>query len=216
MAQKPEPDQRLERRSPRQARAQHKVALMFEAAIALLEQGDVDALTTNAVAARAGVSIGTLYQYFQDKEALLDALAERELAALSQQVLQALQEPPKFPGDRIRRVMQAVLGSCNGSRKAHRHLLQRALTQPTSGQLSPLYAHLQTAFASDGVPSFGEAPLKLSPAQAFVLTHALAGVLRTLAASTEPPPLQEVEDALVLLAMGFLGATRRAAQAGGG
>ena len=56
--------QALARRAPRQPRAFEKIGLMFEAAIRILEDEGLDALTTNHVAARAGVSIGTLYQYF--------------------------------------------------------------------------------------------------------------------------------------------------------
>lgn len=211
MTPKPQSDQASARRSPRQARSQHKVGLMLEAALQLLASGDVDSLTTNAVAAKAGVSVGTLYQYFQDKHALLDALAERELAAMSEQALQALQASPTVPGERIRRVVRASLGTYGGNSRVHRRLIEHALTHTGGERLSPLYAHLRQAFVSEGVAVPGEAPLRLSEAQAFVLTHALAGVLRTLAASDAPPPLGEVEDALVMLALSFVGSARRAA-----
>ena len=58
----------------RQARAAETVAAILEATAQILEAGGLPALTTNAVAARAGVSIGTLYQYFDDKNAILLAL----------------------------------------------------------------------------------------------------------------------------------------------
>ena len=74
MTQKLADDFVLERRKPRQARSQHKVELMLEAAMRLLAESDVGALTTNAVAAKAGVSIGTLYQYFAHRDAIIDAL----------------------------------------------------------------------------------------------------------------------------------------------
>ena len=69
------------RRIPRQARAEETVAAILEGAAQVLEAGGLAAFTTNAVAERAGVSIGTLYQYFGDKNALIRALAERELGA---------------------------------------------------------------------------------------------------------------------------------------
>jgi DNA-binding transcriptional regulator YbjK len=67
---KDEKIQRLAPRQPRQERARHKVALILEAAMRLLGKGGAAALTTNAVAETAGVSIGTLYQYFANKEAI--------------------------------------------------------------------------------------------------------------------------------------------------
>jgi len=67
------------RRIPRQMRAEETVAAILEGAAQILEAGGLAAFTTNAVAARAGVSIGTLYQYFGDKHAVLAAAARREL-----------------------------------------------------------------------------------------------------------------------------------------
>ncbi|HWF75711.1 MAG TPA: helix-turn-helix domain-containing protein [Caulobacteraceae bacterium] len=74
-------DQRIERRRPRQARSQATWEAILEAASQILERRGLAALNTNAVAERAGVSIGTLYQYFADKRAILVAAAQRELAA---------------------------------------------------------------------------------------------------------------------------------------
>jgi AcrR family transcriptional regulator len=70
----------LQRRRPQQARARATVDSILEAAIQVLERSGVDGLNTNSVAERAGVSIGTLYQYFPDKDAILVAMARRELA----------------------------------------------------------------------------------------------------------------------------------------
>ena len=69
-----------QRRSPRQARSRATWEAIVEAAAQVLEQGGAAGFNTNAVAERAGVSIGTLYQYFPDKQAILAAAAKRELA----------------------------------------------------------------------------------------------------------------------------------------
>lgn len=68
------------RKSPAQARSAGMVALLLEAAARVLEERGFAGYTTNAVAERAGVSIGSLYQYFPGKEALTAALIERETA----------------------------------------------------------------------------------------------------------------------------------------
>jgi AcrR family transcriptional regulator len=187
---------------------------MLEAATQLLDQGEVAALTTNAVAAKAGVSIGTLYQYFDDKQALLDALVQRELGVMSEAVLDAADGAPAeaAPGDKIRRIVRSVLGAYGGRGRVHRRLIEHALTRTSGSRLSPLLAQLTINFSSKGIAGPGEASLPLSSAQAFVLTHSIAGVLRAMAASERAPPLREVEDALVQLATGYLGAVRSAAE----
>lgn len=70
------------RKQPRQARAQHTVDAIIEAAARILEDQGHGGFTTNAVAELAGVSIGTLYQYFPDKDALLGSLITRETSLL--------------------------------------------------------------------------------------------------------------------------------------
>lgn len=70
------------RRTPLQKRSAETVAIILEAAARILEERDFDGFNTNAVAERAGVSIGSLYQYFRGKDALLSGLIEREVAPL--------------------------------------------------------------------------------------------------------------------------------------
>ncbi|PZA11724.1 TetR/AcrR family transcriptional regulator [Rhodopseudomonas palustris] len=78
MSQTPTQQRPPPRKSPRQARSAETVRAIVEAAARILEQGGLGAFTTNAVAERAGVSIGSLYQYFPGKEALIGALIVRE------------------------------------------------------------------------------------------------------------------------------------------
>ena len=66
------------RKAPRQARAQATYDAVLEAAARILETDGLGALNTNAVAARAGISVGSLYQYFPSKEAILSELLLRE------------------------------------------------------------------------------------------------------------------------------------------
>lgn len=70
-------------RTPKQARARETCDVIFEATAQILEKHGEAALTTNRIADRAGVSVGTIYQYFPNKQALLVALARREMASLA-------------------------------------------------------------------------------------------------------------------------------------
>lgn len=69
-----------QRRRPRQARSLATWEAIVEAAAQILERRGAAGFNTNEVAERAGVSIGTLYQYFADKHAILAAAARRDLA----------------------------------------------------------------------------------------------------------------------------------------
>jgi AcrR family transcriptional regulator len=73
-------DRRLvPRKAAKQARAQVTVDAIVEAAAQVFESLGYAAATTNRIAERAGVSIGSLYQYFPNKDAILVALARRHL-----------------------------------------------------------------------------------------------------------------------------------------
>lgn len=70
------------RRVPQQDRGERRVKQILEAAAQLFAEIGYEAATTNAIAARAHTSIGSLYQFFPNKEAILHALADRYLDEL--------------------------------------------------------------------------------------------------------------------------------------
>ncbi|NWD25720.1 TetR/AcrR family transcriptional regulator [Pseudomonas yamanorum] len=70
------------RKTPRQSRSSSTVAAILEGAAHILETAGFDGYSTNAIAQYAGVSIGSLYQYFPNKTAITRALIEREMGLL--------------------------------------------------------------------------------------------------------------------------------------
>jgi AcrR family transcriptional regulator len=74
------------RKSPVQARSQASVDAILEATVQVLLHVGKGPLTTTRVAARAGVSVGTLYQYFPNKSALLQAALKRHLTEVTEAV----------------------------------------------------------------------------------------------------------------------------------
>src|SRR5829696_4253509 len=67
------------RRVPQQARSRALIERVLDTAEQLLASEGVEALTTTRIAAEADVAVGSLYQYFPDKGAIVDALAARYL-----------------------------------------------------------------------------------------------------------------------------------------
>ncbi len=74
------------RKSPVQARSAASVDAILEATIQVLLNIGKERLTTTRVASRAGVSVGTLYQYFPNKSALLQAVLKRHLTQVTDAV----------------------------------------------------------------------------------------------------------------------------------
>ena len=80
------------RKTPRQPRSRHTVAVLLEAAAKVLEDRGMAGFNTNAVAQVAGVGIGSLYQYFPSKESLVVALVRREGDRFTDEARAALDE----------------------------------------------------------------------------------------------------------------------------
>ncbi|GAA0277227.1 TetR/AcrR family transcriptional regulator [Cryptosporangium japonicum] len=68
----------------RQARGQQRITDILDAALALFAEVGYAAASTNAIAARAGISPGSLYQFFRNKEEIAQALSERLVTALGE------------------------------------------------------------------------------------------------------------------------------------
>lgn len=78
MTEATEPRPRL-RREPRQARSRARVEAILDAADRILSQEGYEALTTRRIAEEAGVPVGSIYQFYPDKGAVVDALGRRYL-----------------------------------------------------------------------------------------------------------------------------------------
>lgn len=72
------------RREPQQARSRERVARILAAAAKLVERGGVAAANTNAIAEQAGLPVGTLYQFFPNRDAVLKALMQSQLEKFDQ------------------------------------------------------------------------------------------------------------------------------------
>ncbi|MET7515527.1 TetR/AcrR family transcriptional regulator [Streptomyces sp. NPDC005480] len=94
------------RRAPVQQRSAERLSRILDSCAQLLDEGGYDELSTRAVAGRAGVPIGSVYRFFGNKRALVDALAERNLERYAERIAGRLAGIPT--GD-WRAAMDAVL-----------------------------------------------------------------------------------------------------------
>jgi AcrR family transcriptional regulator len=132
----------LPRRRPRQARAQATVDAIIQATARVLVEDGYDRASTNRIAQAAGVSIGSLYQYFPSKEALVAALVEAHLDRMMEVVSRKLENAP--PED-MRRSAEALVGALIAAYrvdpKLHHVLCQEV---PKIGDLRRIYEFEQT------------------------------------------------------------------------
>src|SRR5580693_6112323 len=93
------------RRQPKQRRARETVDAILDAVVRLLKREGFDAVTTNRIAEVAGVSIGSVYQYFPDKRAIFVALHERHIEEIDRIVQARLVENAGAPLETMIRAM---------------------------------------------------------------------------------------------------------------
>ena len=186
------------RKIPAQRRSRATVEVVLEAAAQLLESAGERGFNTNAVAERAGVSIGTLYRYFPDKQSILTALARREMEAVNAATASLLARKTgdlAFDRAMIRTFVQAFEGRTRARRVAVAALLAHA--DPV--ELAAAHPAATASFVdAEGQP--------LSRVAAFVLTRAVHGAMR--AAVMEGADFltsREFEDELVRLGRSYLG-----------
>jgi AcrR family transcriptional regulator len=122
------------RKRPRQARASATVEAVLAAAAEVFESEGFAAANVNKIAARAGVSVGSLYQYYPSKEALLVALIERHTEASLSALEHALAQTRNLALDAaVRHVVRAMVD-------AHRAPLHQLLARELDemGRLDPV------------------------------------------------------------------------------
>lgn len=107
---------------PRQERSVQMVHLILDAAVVVLSQQGMLGFTTNRVASVAGVSIGSLYQYFANKEALVAGVVERGVLSTESQI-RSMVSGGGEPDVLLRRSLNGVLEAL----MPHARLIQELL-----------------------------------------------------------------------------------------
>lgn len=99
------------RKQPQQARSNELVAAILDAAVQVLAKEGAQRFTTARVAERAGVSVGSLYQYFPNKAAILFRLQSDEWRSTSELLRGILADQIKPPPARLRALVHAFIRS---------------------------------------------------------------------------------------------------------
>jgi AcrR family transcriptional regulator len=99
------------RKKPKQARANELVAAILQAAVQVLAAEGAQRFTTTRVAERAGVSVGSIYQYFPNKASILFRLQCDEWRQTTEMLRRTLEDMRRPPLERLRRLVHAFVKS---------------------------------------------------------------------------------------------------------
>jgi AcrR family transcriptional regulator len=183
------------RREPRQERSKQTVEAVLEAVRVVARREGVGAVTTNRIAEAAGVSIGTLYQYFPDKHAIFNALHQRHV-------------------EQVRAVIERALAAHGASVAEFCRVLVEGLSDLHAAD--PELHELVTAEVPEGPMSFRDAlrdvfeQVTTSERMLFVLPNMVEALVHGVA---QRPPLISLESAkeeAVRTVLGYLAASSNA------
>jgi AcrR family transcriptional regulator len=192
-----------QRKQPVQGRSQHTVLAVLDAALQVLARDGYAKLTTTRVAERAGVSVGTLYQYFPDKASIITALRLRYLSGL---VSHVRRDAEKLVGRPLRRALQGLLQSLFAFKREHlaagaalrepmAEISQHEMIQAAGVELVGLTARLLQA----------SVPKLLQPHKvATIVNAAIEGVIASALMQSANPFGPELERDLVDLIEAFV------------
>ncbi len=196
----------IKRKNPTQARAQQTVGIILDAAAQILQTEGEAHFNTNRVAERAGFSIGTLYQYFPNKNSIIEAIAERERIAIEATIQKALLDGwPHTIEEFLRIIIRQMINAFGRRQKLRRFIIIQMIRLDLFMPVLQEADRISETVSALLEKNRGDDYLPLSKTRLFILTRSTMGVIR--AAIIENSQLlvtQEFEDELVRLALNYL------------
>ena len=193
------------RKTPIQARSTASVNAILDATIQVLLKLGKERLTTTRVALRAGVSVGTLYQYFPNKSALLQAALKRHLDEVTTAVeLVGKQQAGATPRQMATALITAFFEAKMKNAKTSMALY--SVSSDVDGAKIVQQTGIRSNKAIVEMLASSREPLPGDPELvAFILQGAMAGIIRRLLESAAPEnQFQALQDELILFASAYL------------
>ncbi len=175
------------RRSPVQDRSRAMVDRLLEAATRVIAERGYAGLSTNRVAAEAGVSVGSLYRYFGDKDDLVRELRVRSTADILGDLTAAMSGAVTLS---TRDAIRQVLGTLVAALQRHRALTAALLNEVPLGAQSNVLPEVEQQLAQFTRMFVAVHAPHLAPAEAEARIYLAMGVALStcLRIALEPPP----------------------------
>jgi AcrR family transcriptional regulator len=192
---------------PVQARSMHTVNAIFEATIQVLILSDANQLTTTKVANKAGVSVGTLYQYFPNKTTLLVAALERHLNEVVTAVEHACTAAKGQPVQMMAALVVEAFVEAKFKKPNESKALYSVASALNSNAIVAKTTQRSQLALCDMLATAQDAKFKDLRVVSFVLATALIGPVQGLLQADVPEAFaQSVKQQLVALATAYLNA----------
>lgn len=121
------------RRAPRQERSRQTVEVVLDAVERVLKKEGSANITTNRIAEAAGVSIGSVYQYFPDKQSIFAALHQRHVEQVSQVIERVVSDPrPQSLESRACTLLVALMDVHDADPRLH-EIISEAVPESAAG-----------------------------------------------------------------------------------
>lgn len=202
-------DRFRQRKQPKQERAAETRQRILDAAAHIFAEHGYAAGTTNRIAERAGVSIGSLYQYFPNKDAVLRALMDAHVDAGARLLGERLSTglPPQLDAA-LRLFVRATIDNHRDNPRLHRVLFEEAPRAPAF--LARM--HELERFSVDATVQLLEQhpETRAGRLNAHVVVATIDSLVHRLVTSEADVDLQQVEDEIVALLTGYLRQARAA------
>jgi len=167
------------RRRPKQQRSVETIEAIFEATARILESAEANELTTIRIADLSGYGVGSIYDYFPNKEAILVAMARRELEKTFRSVQKIMTaEEPRNGESMMRLAMRAAIRGFGGRQRLRRILLETMIAQGHSAELAQPVERIAQHLVGNEIGEAGAEMRRLRPESLYVLTRAVIGVIR--------------------------------------
>jgi AcrR family transcriptional regulator len=191
----------LLRRTPRQARSQERRDRILDAAAELIAERGIDAATTNAIAERAGTSVGSLYQFFPNGPAIRYALARRYHSAMEDVKDVAFgDEAAALPLDAMMRHIVESLGAFFDAHPAYPRVYTALMDEGGEAPVEAAHESVIARIATMVRARYAWRSVAWCRATAFVQVHAVHAVLVASAPESDPVRRRTREALIELLA----------------
>ena len=190
---------------PVQARSTQTVEAIFQATVQVLVSTGMHKLTTTKVAERAGVSVGTLYQYFPNKNVLLAAALERHLNAVVSAVETACNAAK---GQTIKTMAAAMVGAFVDAKLRHpdaSKALYAVASELGSAEVVARMTQRSQLALCDVLATATDAKFRDLKIVSYMLSTALVGPVQGLLQADMPPAfIEAVKQQLTLMTSAYL------------
>lgn len=192
------------RKEPKQSRAKKTVGYIIDATAQVLENIGYDKISTNKIAKRAGVSIGSLYQYFPSKESIIDYMVDEYITKHFQVLKEKLDAMEDTSLDEvIRHILSAFLSLFEQKRQLRIALL-RNIPRGVFPKIHEAEDNFQKVIIEKLTPYKDQIKRNDLEIATYVVIQSVAGSVRGTLSTNRDIDLNKLEDELFVLIKNYL------------